>query len=164
MERSDSDQIDVVTFKPGEILFNENEHSFHFYIIQEGRVEVYKRGRTGNKVPIAVVGEGTSIGEFAMIDRLPRSATAQAITEVRAAKVSDVAYQQLLHELPEWAVAVMKALVERLRQTNEIVRSSNIIDPELRHEIESIEYDPDASTIREENPLLRADDDPEFEP
>jgi CRP/FNR family transcriptional regulator, cyclic AMP receptor protein len=149
-------QIHAVSFAPGDILFNENEKSFHFFIIQEGSVEVYKEGANKTQIPLAVVGEGTSIGEFAMIDRLPRSATAKAMTEVKAVKVSDVAYNQLLEELPEWAVAVMRALVERLRQTNDIIRRSGIVDKKLRSEIDSIEYDPEA-TISDRNPLLGSD-------
>ena len=149
-------QIEAVTFAPGDILFQENEKSFHFFIIQEGSVEVYKEGANKVKIPLAVVGEGTSIGEFAMIDRLPRSATAQAVTKVEAVKVSDVAYNQLLEELPDWAVAVMRALVERLRQTNDIIRRSGIVDKKVRSEIDSIEYDPEA-TIVDKNPMLGSD-------
>ena len=147
-------EIRDILFEPGEILFEENEHSFHFFVIQQGQVEVYKTGPDGQKIPLAVVGEGTSIGEFAMIDRNPRSATAKALTMVVAAKVSDQDYKQLLNELPDWAVAVMRALVERLRQTNEIIRRAGIVDKRLVREIEAVEFDPDASTIMDETPDL----------
>lgn len=152
-------QIEQVAFEPGEVLFHENETSYHFFIIQDGQVEVFKTGTGGVKIPLAVVGEGTSIGEFAMIDRLPRSATARALTKVVAAKVSDAAYQELLQELPDWAVAVMRALVERLRQTNEIIRRSGIISKDVKKEIEAVEFDPDASTEIDTNPMLGSDDD-----
>lgn len=152
-------QIEQVAFQAGETLFLENETSYHFFIIQSGQVEVFKMGAGGIKIPLAVVGEGTSIGEFAMIDRLPRSATARALTNVIAAKVSDQAYQQLLTDLPDWAVAVMRALVERLRQTNEIIRRSGIISKEVKKEIEAVEFDPDASTEVDTNPMLGDPDD-----
>lgn len=159
MDSSMGHDIEEVIFQPGDVLFEENEQSFHFFIIQEGEVEVFKTGGDGQPIPLAIVGEGSSIGEFAMIDRLPRSATARAKTQVRAAKVSDGAYQQLLHELPDWAVAVMKALVERIRATNEIVRRASSMDEKTRHVIDSFEFDPDASTIVDENPLLNPDND-----
>jgi hypothetical protein len=50
---------------------------------------------------------------------------------------------------------VMKALVERLRHTNEIVRRGNIVDPNIKAEIEAVEYDPDASTVSDTNPFLK---------
>ncbi len=144
-----TDEIIPVVFSPGQILFRENEQSYHFYIIQEGRVEVFKTAPNGTKVVLAVVAEGTSIGEFAMIDRHPRSATAQAIDEVRAVKVSEAAYEKLLNDLPDWAVAVMKALVERLRQTNEIIRKSQVTET-VKREIENVEYDTNASAVKDE--------------
>lgn len=114
-------EIENVTFRAGDILFEENELSFHFFIIQNGEVEVYKKGANGNIV-LAKVGPGASVGEFAMLDRQPRSASARALTDITAAKVSPEAYERLLDELPDWAVSVMRALVERLRFTNNIVR------------------------------------------
>lgn len=115
--------IEQVKFRRGELLFEENEMTFHFFIVQEGEVEIFKISGDGKKeVVLAKVGPGSSIGEFAMLDRQPRSASARALTDLTAAKVSPEAYSRLLRELPEWAVSVMQALVERVRVTNNIVR------------------------------------------
>ncbi len=119
-------EIEIVRFKAGDLLFEEDELTFHFFIIQEGEVEVFKRGAGGDEVKLALVNSGTSIGEFAMIDRKPRSASARALTDLLAARVSPEAYEQLLGELPDWAVSVMRALVERVRHTNEIVRALQV--------------------------------------
>jgi CRP/FNR family cyclic AMP-dependent transcriptional regulator len=143
-----ADKIRPVQFPPGHVLFRENEQSFHFYIIQEGQVEIFKNNTDGSKVPLAVVTHGASIGEFAMIDRLPRSATAIALTNVEAVEVSEDAYRQLLADLPDWAVSVMKALVERLRHTNEIIRRAHSVDKSVKREIESVEYDSEKSGVR----------------
>lgn len=159
-----NDSIETVEFQPGEILFLEGEKTFHFYIIQSGEVEVYKSMATGKKVPLAVVTDGAALGELAMFDRRPRSATAKALGFVTAAKVSEEAYKKLLEELPEWAVAVMGSLVDRLRQTNEIVRSAGIVDARIQSKIDSIEYDNEGGTVIEETPFLRADISPDDDP
>jgi CRP/FNR family cyclic AMP-dependent transcriptional regulator len=116
-------QIEQVEFRAGEILFHEDETSFHFFIIQEGEVEIFKRGSSGEELQLAIVTPGNSLGEFAMLDRKPRSASARAMSDIVAARVSPEAYNQLLSELPDWAVSVMRALVERVRHTNDIVRA-----------------------------------------
>lgn len=118
-----SNQIEQVHFRAGDVLFQEDETSFHFFIIQEGEVEVFKRGPSGEELKLATVTAGNSLGEFAMLDRQPRSASARALTDIVAARVSPEAYEQLLNELPDWAVSVMRALVERVRHTNDIVRA-----------------------------------------
>ena len=153
--------IEMVEFAAGDTLFMEGETTFHFFIIQSGEVEIFKKNSVGKRLPLAVVGEGSAIGEFAMIDRLPRSATARALTVVAAVKVSESAYQKLIADLPDWAMSVMSALVDRLRQTNEIIRTAGIVDPRIKEKIQTVEYDPDAGTFVGDNPFLNEDDTPE---
>ena len=117
-------RIEQVTFQANEVLFHEHEVTFHFFVIQEGEVEVYKTSIEGNRITLGVLGPGTSIGEFAMLDHKPRSASCRALTTVHAAKVSEEAYNELITELPEWAIAVMRGMIDRLRHTNEIIRRS----------------------------------------
>ncbi|RYZ76516.1 MAG: cyclic nucleotide-binding domain-containing protein, partial [Proteobacteria bacterium] len=149
-----SNGIELVYFESGEVLFHENEESYHFFVIQEGSVEVFKDGDDGVRLPLTVVSEGSALGEFAMINRAPRSATARAITPVRAAKISEAAYQELLNELPDWAMSVIKSLIDRLHKTNEIIRKGRIVSPDLRREIEATEFDPDSGTITDSTPFL----------
>lgn len=157
---TDADGIETVEFQPGDYLFHEGEAGYHFFIIQAGEVEVFKTKPPSTKIPLAVVGAGTSLGEFAMLDKQPRSATARALTEVTAAKISEAAYEQLITELPEWAVSVMTALVQRLRFTNDIVQKKGIVDEKLLDQIESQQLDA-SSTIADSSPYLRppGDDD-----
>ena len=150
------DDIKEVTFQDGDFLFHEGEKSFHFYILHEGEVEIF-RTKDDKKLPLAIIETGHSIGEFAMIDRLPRSASAQAIGTVRTTCVSEHAYQQLLSELPEWAVSVMKGLVERLRQTNDIIRRHGIVDDKVKRQAESVEYN-STITVLDEAPFLNRDE------
>jgi CRP-like cAMP-binding protein len=157
---TDADGIETVEFAAGDFLFHEGEAGFHFFIIQSGEVEVYKNKPPKGKIPLAIVGAGTSLGEFAMLDKQPRSATARALTDVTAAKISEDAYSQLITELPDWAVSVMTALVQRLRFTNEIVQKKGIVDEQLLNKIESQQLDA-SSTIADSNPYLRAPGDDE---
>lgn len=143
-----------VHFKPGDFLFHEKESSFHFFILQEGKVEVFRTAvKSGaidaksEKIPLAIIEEGQSLGEFAMIDRQPRSASAQALTSVRAIKVPEAVYEQMLTQLPDWAQAVLQGLVNRVRQSNDIIRRHGVVDENLIREIEAVEFDPDAVTI-----------------
>lgn len=147
-----NDDIETMFFDEGDILFEENETSFHFFIIQEGEVEVFKSGPNG-AVVLAKLGPGNSLGEFAMLDRKPRSASARALTAVTVAQVSPEAYDRLLEDLPDWAVSVMRALVERLRFTNDIVRTlqksdSGILNVADRQALDSAEFDSESRVAR----------------
>ncbi len=110
--------IEKRAFKKNDILFKEGDTGFFFYIIQEGEVEVYRTTSRGNK-RLDVLLAGQALGEFALVSQKPRSATACALTDGFAYKISAENYQKLLTDLPGWAFAIIEGLIERLRRTNE---------------------------------------------
>ncbi len=152
------DRLKMVEFQKGDILFKEGEESFHFYIIQDGTVSIYKTLPNGTEVILARAGAGNSVGEFAHIDRQPRSASVKATSPVRAIMVSKDSYQELLDELPSWAVSMIEGLVDRLRQTNDIVRRLHAHDPQTQAKFDTmIEYDTGVSIIDATNPSFNID-------
>ena len=136
----ENQQLEGVRFKAGEILFKEGEKSFQFYVIQEGQVEIHKLGPKGNKISIAVVEEGHSLGEFALLDQQPRSATAQALTSVKAVMIDEAAYHAILDELPDWARSMLTNLAERLRKANGIIGKLDAENRENHKFVEAMEY------------------------
>lgn len=142
MSDSADPRIEQVTFEPGEVLFFESEESYHFFVIESGEVEIYKTNAEGEKIVLGVLSEGQSIGEFAMLDHKPRSATARAVSLVQAAKVSEEAYKELITELPEWAIAVMRGMIKRLRHTNDIIRRGNLVSEDVKSKIAAVEFNP----------------------
>src|SRR6185295_15205744 len=125
-------------FKPGDTLFREHDVGAFFYVIQQGQVEVYKtRGDT--KVPLAVLTPGQCVGEFSALDGKRRSATAIALTEVLAVRVNADTLDAQIRRNPGWFRTITFSLVERLRQTNEILRRNCIVDEELVNMISTIQ-------------------------
>src|SRR5579885_3586746 len=125
-------------FKSGDLLFREHDLGQFFYVIQEGKVEVFKiRGQT--KVPLAILSPGQCVGEFAALDGKRRSASAIALTEVVAVRVNADTLDAQIRRNPGWFRTITFSLVERLRQTNEILRRNCIVDEELVTMISSIQ-------------------------
>ena len=118
----ETEKLEIIEFSPGDVLFHEGDASYYFYMIQEGEVEVYRI--TGDEeVILATIDAGQPLGEFAMIDKKPRSASARAKTAVTAVRISEQGYKSMLEELPQWAHSMMVGLVDRLRQANSIIES-----------------------------------------
>jgi CRP/FNR family cyclic AMP-dependent transcriptional regulator len=153
-------RIDQVSFKAGDLLFTEGDTTYHFFVIQEGEVEIYKTTTEGKRIPLGLVSAGASLGEFAMLDHMPRSATARALTDVSAARVSEEAYEQLINELPEWAVAVMRGMIDRIRATNDIIRRHGMVSETVKKQIAAVEFDPNAPDPfdSDDSPFLANDD------
>jgi CRP-like cAMP-binding protein len=105
-------------YRPGDYIFFEGDLDFHFYIIESGQVQIFTKTTDGQRVDIAIIEEGEAFGEMAFLDRHPRSASAQAVTECSLVKVSERGYEQLLADLPTWANSMLKSFARRMKQTN----------------------------------------------
>jgi CRP/FNR family cyclic AMP-dependent transcriptional regulator len=103
------------TYQPGDYIFFEGDIDFHFYIIEQGKVQIFTKNKAGSRVDISTIEEGESFGEFALLDKEPRSASAQALTECVLVKVSEKGYHQLLEELPVWASSMLQSFSQRLK-------------------------------------------------
>lgn len=104
----------------GETLFSEGEPGLSMYIIKKGGIKVLKMGFLGETV-IAQVNPGEFVGEMAVIDCSPRSATVKATVHTELLELSQSNYSLLKKEHPKIAVKIMDLLLRllslRLRNT-----------------------------------------------
>jgi CRP/FNR family cyclic AMP-dependent transcriptional regulator len=109
-------------FKDGELLCKQGEPGDRMYVIQKGRVEVLV-GSNGKETRLNIVGKGAVIGEMAVFEKLPRSATVRALGEVRALTVDKKNLLRRVSEDPSLAFQLIRALSKRVRElSDEIAR------------------------------------------
>lgn len=104
---------DSVALESGEVLFREGDPGDVMFAVAEGQVELSLHGQV-----VEDVGPGGILGEMALIDAAPRSATAQARTPARVVRVDQERFSYLVHEHPTFALQVMTVMAERLRKAN----------------------------------------------
>jgi CRP-like cAMP-binding protein len=104
---------DAEVVPAGYILFKEGESGDIMFAVAEGQVELTHGGAVIEKI-----GPGGIIGEMALIDEAPRSATATAATETRLIRVDREHFVYLVQEHPTFALQVMGVMAERLRKAN----------------------------------------------
>jgi len=105
--------------EPGEVLFREGDSGDVMYAVVEGTISLTAGGRV-----VEEVGESGILGEMAIIDQSPRSATATAITAARVVPVDVRQFTFLVQEHPNFAILVMTVMVERLRRLNATVQNT----------------------------------------
>ena len=93
----------------GQVLTTEGEPGFEFFIVLEGEVEV----RQGDRV-IATRRAGEYVGEIALLDRRPRTATVVATTPVAVEVLSRREFMSLLAQAPELSEQILATMAERL--------------------------------------------------
>lgn len=99
----------------GQRLFNEGDSADAAYMIQKGRLEVTKRVRDDETV-LALLGPGDIVGEMALIDDMPRSASVRAVEDTYLLRVSKDNFQERMQGLDPVYRAILNRLSNRLRQ------------------------------------------------
>lgn len=100
------------TFAPGEKIVTQGDLSERFYMIDSGNAEVRINDHVVNNL-----GPGQHFGEYALIDREPRTATVTATTEVRAFSLASITLRPLLKEQAEITYRLLLNACQRLRAT-----------------------------------------------
>ena len=99
--------------KAGETLFRAGEEGRHMYLVVEGRLDV----KVGGTI-VENVGHHGIVGEMALIDQSPRSATAVATVASEVAEIDRDVFLTLVGESPAFSLYVMKLMAARIRRMN----------------------------------------------
>jgi len=122
------------TFYTGDIIFLEGQASKCAYIIESGRVGIYREGYRGNRSLVRQLGKNELFGEMGLIDKYPRSATAIALQDTRCMIIERSRFDYLSKFNPHFMVSLIKSLTEKLRTTitklNKIEPSSKTTAPD----------------------------------
>jgi HEAT repeat protein len=97
-------------FSEGELLAVRGEPGDTLYVIIDGQVQVVG----ADERELAVRGPGDFIGEMAVISSKPRAASLLATSDVRVLELHKPAFEAILRERPETALAVMRVLCDLL--------------------------------------------------
>jgi len=110
--------------RKSEVLFRFGEIGTSMVVIEEGMIEISVPVESQRKeMQISVLHEGEFVGELALIDGLPRTATARALERCRVQEMKRDAFINFLLERPTVAISMMSEMGKRLRATNELVQS-----------------------------------------
>lgn len=110
-----------VSLAPGDVLFEQGEESDGLYIVISGIVRIYLTAGDGREATISLLEDGEMIGEIALLDGLPRSAGAAALTPTKLIFIPHRPFCDLLDSSTQLSRQVMLMLCERLRAANKQV-------------------------------------------
>ena len=104
-----------MSFPAGQFVFKAGDPGESMYIVTAGEVQIL----TGSTV-LETAGPGSIFGELALIDDEPRIASVVAMTDCRLVPVDRRRFVYMVQETPNFALAVMKVLADRLRRADSI--------------------------------------------
>ena len=108
-----SGDVETLQVDAGMPIFTTCEAGDMMYVILEGQVELWIGARV-----FETIGPGEPFGELALIDREPRMASAVAKTACKLVPVSHQKFRSLVRMEPDFALAIMKVMADRLRRAD----------------------------------------------
>lgn len=110
------------TFPAGAVLFEEGDPGSRMYVLRSGRVKIAKRVGAA-EVTLAILGPGEFFGEMALLERLPRTASATVLEEARLIEVDEETFASLLQRSSEIALRLLRRLSSRLREADRQIQA-----------------------------------------
>ncbi len=111
------------TFDTDEIIFRQGDPGEEIYIVMKGKVRIFKLTPSGNETTIEIFSARAIVGEFAPLDRQPRSASAKAIEATTLLRISGEIFVRHLRAMPDLALGVMRLLIARARWADDFAES-----------------------------------------
>jgi CRP-like cAMP-binding protein len=107
----------------GDVIFKENDPGTEMYVIIQGQVEIRKATGPSSAKTLTILQKGDLFGEMAIIDKLPRSASAVAVEPTRLLVFNEKLYESMVALNPDFARKMNKVLSERIRRANAIIQN-----------------------------------------
>jgi signal-transduction protein with cAMP-binding, CBS, and nucleotidyltransferase domain len=148
----------AVPYQKGDVIFREGESGSEMYVIQSGKVEIFKEVN-GEKVFSLIMEKGDFFGEMSLLESLPRTANAVMIEDGELIVINSTIFDQMIRQNIEIAVRMLRKFSTRLRETMaklEEVTSANGVKKTVPLEVGKEEKKEEVKEKEEEKPPVLA--------
>ena len=114
-------ESEVETLAPGEVLFEKGAPGNIMYVLKSGELQI-----VDGSYAYETVSAGGIVGELALIDTGPRSATVRAIKQSEVIPITKSRFMFMVQQTPFFALRVMRITSARLRAMNEQARELRV--------------------------------------
>jgi signal transduction histidine kinase len=119
--REMADASQLCSYLPDTILCHEGAYEETFYIIAEGNAAVSKKisDEDGERI-LRIAGRGDLIGEMALIQSVPRSATVRTTTDLTVLEMGKKDFEAMLGRSPSMAINIIRITLDRIRANDQL--------------------------------------------
>jgi CRP/FNR family cyclic AMP-dependent transcriptional regulator len=120
-------------YAAGSMVFSQGDNGDSMYIVEAGDINIHLPGDASRRISLKDISRGEYFGELALFDEKPRSASALATTETVLLELQRRTLEGYLESRPKVALAILRTLSERLRETNTMLsaRAAKNVDEEF---------------------------------
>ncbi len=118
--------IKIEHHKTGEIIFRPGQHADRLFLIQAGRVKVYKLSARGDEQILHLYGKGNTFGEAVMWVKGDYPAFAEAVTDLTLLTVNRRSLRTAINRSPDLAMGMIAGMSSKLREFAELIEALSL--------------------------------------
>jgi len=115
--------VESRVFPARTLLFKRGDPGDSFYVIQTGKVRVFRRDEEGTEITFSEMGPGKSFGEMALLTGEPRSANVETLEESRLMVLSKDQFDRVLKSHPDLSLSFIKQLSGWLKRDEQALET-----------------------------------------
>ncbi len=119
-------------YKKGESIYLSGALEERLYVINHGKVKIYKVSESGKEQIIRILNPGDFMGELSLFARAPLDSNAEALEPTAVCIIDGNRLNQIIKEVPSIAVKIIEELSKRLHNAENMIESLGLHDVEQR--------------------------------
>ena len=119
-------------YTKSETLFHQGDPGLEFLVLTSGSVKVELMNADGKELTLTILTPYQFLGELALLDDVPRSATVVALESSEFLSINRKEFARLLERYPSMAVPMLRALTRRIRVLTDDIASMAFLDSYAR--------------------------------
>jgi CRP-like cAMP-binding protein len=151
-------RVHTLTFAPGEVIIRQGEPADRFYILAEGRVEVFRERVEGERAVLAYLERGAYFGEIGLLHMVARTATVRAVEAVTALALDRADFEQIVAESDLTASEISEVVQHRMTSAR-LADALPALNPEqvarVMPRVEPRQYPAGTTIVRQGDPADR---------
>ncbi len=122
---------------PGQVICREGEPGDAMYLIRSGHAAIVKGGFEA-PIVLACRGAGEFIGEMALLENLPRSASVVALDDVYLYHITRADFQSMLSHSTKLDIGMLRKLSSRLREADDLITTTTHARRSLSSQVDEL--------------------------
>lgn len=127
-----TEKITHKNFKKGQIIFFEGDVSDKLYVINKGKIKIFKYTREGKEQILYLLSEGDFVGDLSLFKKDEFKFNAEALEDSNICILTKDDFDGIIKETPEIALQILQVVYDRIVKLENLIQSLSTKDIEAR--------------------------------
>jgi len=119
-------------YKKGQVIFFEGDISDKLYVINRGKIKIFKYTREGKEQILYILSEGDFVGDLSLLKKDEFKFNAEALEDSNICVLTKDDFDEMLKENPEVAIEILQVVYDRIVKLENLIQSLSTKDIEAR--------------------------------